>query len=253
MTEAFILDTRSSRERDKIVTFFTEDEGKLSGVAHGAARSVKRFGGRLERLTRVRLRFFEKEGRDLVRVEDLELLQEAFQLQHGLKNAAALSYICEITTEFTREKESDSRYYRLLVATLDGFRAGADVDILVRYFEYWTARLNGVFPSLDSCDGCGKIFGQSGAGFAVDGGAALCGRCRKPEHGRMVKISGAGLTMIGGFQRHSPSALLKVVYPKHAIREVEAAATAVLRSFTGREFKSKSFLNQVLRIAESRS
>ncbi|HET6373045.1 MAG TPA: recombination protein O N-terminal domain-containing protein, partial [Candidatus Polarisedimenticolia bacterium] len=32
-SEAFVLDTRKMGEADRVVTFFTEDEGKLRGVA----------------------------------------------------------------------------------------------------------------------------------------------------------------------------------------------------------------------------
>jgi DNA repair protein RecO (recombination protein O) len=244
--EAFVLDTTSAQERDKIVTLFTETEGKLRGVAHGAARSVKRFGGRLERLSRVRVGYFEKEGHDLVRIEDLELVQEAFGLQAEMRSAASLAYVCEMTSEFTREKESDRRYYRLLAATLDGFRAGVDAEILVRYFEFWTARLHGIFPSLEACDACGKMFGSAGARVQAVGGAALCQHCARPEEGRMLKISPQGLTLVDGFRRLAPAALRNVAYQPAALREVEAAALSALTEFMGREFRSRGFLKQVL-------
>ena len=244
--EAFVLDTISAQERDKIVTLFTECEGKLRGIAHGAARSVRRFGGRLERLSKVRVGYFEKEGRDLVRIEDLDLLQESFELQADLRNGAALAYVCEMTGEFTREKESDRRYYRLLAATLDGFRAGVEAEVLLRYFEFWTARLHGIFPALDACDACGKMFGAEGARVEAAGGAALCQRCARPEQGRMLRITQRGLTLIDGFRRLAPAALKSVDHPRDALREVEEAAQASLVSFTGREFRSRGYLLQVL-------
>jgi len=245
-TEAFVLDTTDVRERDKIVTLFTESEGKLRGVAHGAARSVKRFGGRLERLGRVRVGYFEKEGQELVRIEDLELVQQAFDLQAGLRNAAALAYLCEMTAEFTREKESDRRYYRLLGATLDAFRAGVDAEILLRYFEYWTARLHGIFPELQACDACGKMFGTGGAKVQAVGGAALCARCARASGGRMLPLSREALTVADGFRRLAPTALARMAYGAGALRELEEAALSALTEFMGREFRSRGFLKQVL-------
>jgi DNA repair protein RecO (recombination protein O) len=250
-SEAFVLDSINSRERDKIVTLFTEEEGKLRGLAHGAARSVRRFGGRLERLSRVRARWFEKEGRDLARIDDLELLHETFTLHQDLKTAAAVSYLCEITGEFTHEKESDGRYYRLLSAVLDALRRGEDPGLLMRYFEYWTARLHGIFPGLESCDGCGGPFRPGGAVVALRGEAALCRRCAAAAGGRTLPLSREAMALLSAFRSSAPSEFANVVYPAKALREVENAAVAALVAFTGRELRSASFLRQVM--AETKS
>lgn len=244
--EAFVLDATPSRERDKIVTLFTESEGKIRGVAHGAARSVKRFGGRLERLSRVQVSWFEKEGSDLVRIEDLELLEESFRLQQEITVAAALAYVTEIAMEFVREKEADGRYFRLLVAVLAGFRAKVDAVVLLRYFEFWTARLHGIFPGFETCDVCGGPFAPGGARVSVADGAALCSRCARGAPGRSMPISPAALTIVDAFRRAAPVDLSNVVFPKQALREIEAAAAAALRSFVGREFRSRPFLAEVL-------
>lgn len=245
-SEAFVLDTMASRERDKIVTLFTEQEGKVRGLAHGAARSVRRFGGRLERLSKVRARWFEKEGRELARIDDLELLQESFTLNQDLRISAALSYLCEIAVEFTHEKEADGRYYRLMSAVLDALRQGVEPRILLRYFEYWTARLHGIFPGLDSCDACGLPFGARGARVASRGEAALCARCAAAAGGSTLRLSRGALSVLEAFRNVPPSGFANVVYPSIALREVEAAAVAALVALTGRELKSAGFLRQVM-------
>jgi DNA repair protein RecO (recombination protein O) len=245
-SEAFVLDAVALRERDKLVTLFTETEGKVRGVAHGAARSVKRFGGRLERLSRVRASYFEKEGQDLVRLDDLELVEESFRLQQDLVVAAALAYVSEVAGEFVREKESDQRYYRLLGATLDAFRAGVGAAVALRYFEYWTARLHGIFPELEACDLCRGEFTDAGARVLVADGTGMCSGCSRGAGGRSLPLSRSALGVIDAFRRSKPSALLNVALPAPALREVEAAAGGALVSFTGRPFRSSDFLRQVL-------
>ncbi len=245
-SEAFVLDTAASRERDRLVTLFTEEEGKLRGLAHGAARSVRRFGGRLERLSRVRVTWFEKEGRDLARIDDLELLRESFTLHERLVTAAAASYICEIAAEFTREKEADRRYFRLLGAVIDALREGVPTPVLLRYFEFWTARLHGIFPSLDSCDGCGRAFGEGGARISSRGEAALCPRCSRGVGGRTLTLSQGALTLLEAFRSTAPSRFANVIYSAPALREIEEATVAALVSLTGRELKSAAYLRQVI-------
>src|SRR5262245_6235988 len=110
-------------EADRLITFFTEDAGKIRGVAASAARSRRRFGGKLERLSRVRVTFFEKEGRDLARIDSCDLLEESFTLYQDLVVAATLNYVAELVDIFTHERESDPRYFRLLVALMSAVRA----------------------------------------------------------------------------------------------------------------------------------
>ena len=241
-----MLDAVASRERDKLVTLFTETEGKIRGIAHGAARSVKRFGGRLERLSRVKASYFEKEGQDLVRLDDLELIEESFRLQQDLVVAAALAYVSEVAGEFVREKEADGRYYRLLGATLDAFRAGVGAAVVLRYFEFWTARLHGIFPDLEACDVCRGGFTEAGARVLVADGTGMCSKCSRGAGGPSLPLGRSALSAVDAFRRSKPSALGNLAFEKAALREVEAAAGGALVSFTGRPFRSSDFLRQVL-------
>ena len=45
---------------------------------------------------------------------------------------------------------------------IDAIAGGAPIEPLARYFEYWILRLQGVYPSLVACPGCGE---------PLDGGA----------------------------------------------------------------------------------
>src|SRR6185295_9473608 len=73
-SDAIILKTYPLGEADRIVSFFTRDYGKVRGVANGARRMKNRFGASLEPLAHSRLMFFERENRDLVRIQSSELL-----------------------------------------------------------------------------------------------------------------------------------------------------------------------------------
>ncbi len=50
-SEAIILQTTDYAEFDKIVSLYTKDFGRITGIAKGAKRSQKRFGSRLEPFT----------------------------------------------------------------------------------------------------------------------------------------------------------------------------------------------------------
>ena len=72
--EAIPLDAIDLHERDRIVTFLTAEWGRKRGVARGARAKYSRFAGQLQPLSKVAARWFEKEGRELVRIESVELI-----------------------------------------------------------------------------------------------------------------------------------------------------------------------------------
>ena len=257
-SEAFVLDARKMREADRLVTFFTEDEGKIRGVAASAAKSRRRFGGKLERLSRVRVTYFEKEGKELARIDSCDLLEESFTLHQDLATAAVLSYMAEVADTFVRERESDRRYFRLLKSLMAALRAGAEPRLMARYFETWTLRLHGLMPELDLCGECGRALGRvAGAAYVEAGDApvALCGACRRGSSqpgdrrgrpaGRVVTISPAALEAIERFRRLPPAELAGRAPSSSVLSEIETFAVTMLTSFTGHGFRSYGFLRDL--------
>src|SRR5207249_1920112 len=73
-TEAIVLRTYRLCEADKIVSLFTRQFGRLRAAAGGAQRTKSRYGGTLEPLSYIRLWLYERENRDLLRLNSAELL-----------------------------------------------------------------------------------------------------------------------------------------------------------------------------------
>src|SRR3954467_13403361 len=71
-SDALILRTYKLGEADRIVVFLTRDRGKKRGVAKGARRPRSRFTGGVEPMTRARGAHYEREQRDLVRINYVE-------------------------------------------------------------------------------------------------------------------------------------------------------------------------------------
>ena len=148
--DALVLRTYSLGEADRIVVFLTRDRGKKRGVAKGARRPRSRFLGALEPLTVVRVAYFEKERRELVGLNYAETLHSPLAcIARGSGEAGPLEYVgyfAELLDEWAQEADADERLYRLGASMLDALVAGAPVEPLARYFEYWLLRLQGVYP-----------------------------------------------------------------------------------------------------------
>jgi DNA repair protein RecO (recombination protein O) len=143
--DALILRTYKLGEADRIVVFLTRDRGKKRGVAKGARRPRSRFAAALEPMTEVRLAYFEKERRELVGLNYAETVKTPLTL--STQDALGyIGYFAELLDEWAQEADADDRLYRLGASMLDALSAGAPVEPLARYFEYWLLRLQGVYP-----------------------------------------------------------------------------------------------------------
>src|SRR4029450_9084677 len=80
VSEALVLRTYPLKEADLIVSFLARDQGKLRGVAKRARRPKSAFGSGLERLSHVRMAYFQRENRELVNLDSCELIHRQFGL-----------------------------------------------------------------------------------------------------------------------------------------------------------------------------
>lgn len=156
VSESIILRTYPFQESDLIVSFLARDEGKLRGVARRARRLKSSFGSGLERLSLVRLSYFQKETRELVSVDSCELIRSGFELAAGYAGGVALDYLAEVTDQLLPPSEPNERHFRLLVAVTDflGKELGAGREEAiwpaVLYFSFWAVKLAGLLPELQS-------------------------------------------------------------------------------------------------------
>jgi len=146
--DALILRTYKLGEADRIVVFLTRDRGKKRGVAKGARRARSRFLGALEPMTEARVAYFEKERRELVGLNFAEPIRSPLVAVGGPEGPPLhyVGYFAELLDEWAQEADADERLYRLGASMLGALAAGAPVEPLARYFEYWLLRLQGVYP-----------------------------------------------------------------------------------------------------------
>ena len=90
-TEAIILKTFPLGEADRLVSFLGRTSGRMRGVAAGARRIKNRYGSTLQVMSHVQLWYVEKETRDLVRIQQCELLESLNKSQsdYGLSTGLA--------------------------------------------------------------------------------------------------------------------------------------------------------------------
>ncbi|HZI64004.1 MAG TPA: DNA repair protein RecO [Thermoanaerobaculia bacterium] len=242
--EALLLEVRDLHDADRVVSFLTRERGKKRGVARSARRKHSRFAGQLQPLAKARITWFEKEGRDLVRISSIELLRSAHRLQADLDGILLTAYLADHTAEFAQEDEPGEHLYRLLDSTLEALLAGADRDLAARYFEAWALRLQGIFPPPRLCPICGRDFAEAGAVLPAEGEGLLCAECGGRGRGAL-RVSPEALDFLRRTARQGLTEMARRPPPPAALRAAEELTGHVRRRFLHRELRSYEVMKRI--------
>jgi len=249
-TEAIILDSFDYGESDRILAFCTKDFGKVKGIAKGARRSRKRFVGRLEPGSCIRLFFHYNEKSALVRVEDAALINGFDTLRGDVESFAAACYLLELTGAFTRPGLSMPEVFRLLFDFLSFMNQGGDGSILSRFFEVKLLSILGFMPGLDHCVSCGSVPLSTEKGkklrFSANRGGLLCRRCLTQLAGEGSMCLSAGTArFIQAVERMIVEKLDRLRPGPSFIIEAGPILDGFIKARLGHGLKTKKFMQQM--------
>ena len=179
-TDAIVLRTYNLAEADRTVVCLTRSSGLVRAVAKGARRMKSRFGAAFEPFTLVRLAFYEKENRELVKISRAEIIKSNFDLAARLELSELFGYIAELVSEFAPPHEANEKLFRMVTACVEGLEFSPESANLIQlYFEIWLLRLAGLFPDMKICARCGLSLEDQARVYIDSEGAARCDECGK--------------------------------------------------------------------------
>jgi DNA repair protein RecO (recombination protein O) len=239
-SEAIVLQSYPLGEADRIVSFLSRTAGRLRGVAAGARRTKSRFGSTLERLSHIRIWFFERENRDLVRINQCELIESFLGAFGDLASSTALSLFSEITEAVLPDHEASDPNFRLLLLAAQTIKRTGKPELPLAYFALWTVKLGGWLPPLDSCSRCGKALAPTDpAYFSRSASALACGKCRTPG---MRVISAPALGAARKMLAERLDRLSEEIIPPRAARELTDVMLDVIEHQIDRKLVSRELL-----------
>ena len=236
--EALVLGTMDYREADRIVTLFTLKHGKVRGIARGAKRSVRRFGGALELFARLRAEILLKEG--LAGIQSADIVTIYPRIRDDLTKIGLAGYVCELTDAFLPEGAANPRLFRLICSYLEHLDYHPVSFSDRRFFELNFLNVLGFRPSLDRCATCSKEMNE-GAWLRISMAASglLCGTCGE-----------------GGYPLSQETVLLlrrtlqtgrfgSVSFPPPALKEAGNFLDRAMEAHLNRPLKALSFLREI--------
>jgi DNA repair protein RecO (recombination protein O) len=179
-TEAIILKTFPLGEADRLVSFLGRTSGRVRGVASGARRLKNRYGSTLEVLSHVQLWYVERETRELVRIQQADLLESFHKAQSDYGLSTGLAVISEISELILPEHEVSEPMFRLILLAVREIERTGDWNLPLSYFAFWTVRLGGWLPRFDRCVVCDAPFGSKPAFYDAHQPGLFCEKCRRP-------------------------------------------------------------------------
>lgn len=238
-TEAIILKTFPLGEADRLVSFLGRSSGKIRGVAGGARRLKNRFGSTLELLSHVQIWYVERETRDLVRIQQCELLESFHRAQSEYGLSTGLAAVSEIVERVVPEREVAEPMFRLVLLTAREVERRADWQLPLAYFAYWTVRLGGWLPPLDTCVGCGSALGSFGGFHWPHAAGVYCQNCRRAG---MQGIDPGVRSLAERFSGKGLDKLETVGAEQKAMRDLREAALNWIEFHTERKLMTRELL-----------
>jgi DNA repair protein RecO len=191
-------------------------------------------------MSEVEVLWFEKEGRDLHRIDSVEIVRSSFPVAADLAAGLLLSAVAESLITFVADSDPSEKFFRLAAHALGALFDGRSAASVAVYFDAWVLKLTGVLPPATACAVCGRALEAGSVRFdetlpgLVDAGCATTG-ARRVSRELAPSLARILARPIGGAD----------VAPRVA-EELAGVLRRIRRHFLGHELKSQKVLAEVL-------
>jgi DNA repair protein RecO (recombination protein O) len=249
-TRGIVLRTIDYSESDRIVSFITEESGKMTGIAKGARKSQKRFSNTLEPFTCLSLVLSKKKGGKMAFIEEATIVDHYPAIRGDLEKTLTASYFMDLIDQFILEGKRSPDLFHLICNFLVLLEKEKFADNMVRFFELRFLRLVGYEPVLDRCTVCNKPLQASLAYyFSPSTGGIRCSPCSDHQgaiDGIPIAVGTVRTLLLG--KDSDPAFLNRIFMTEQCSQECRRLLSKFIRYLLGKELKSLNVLNDVRRM-----
>jgi DNA repair protein RecO (recombination protein O) len=245
---AIVLRRVDFGDYDIILTFLSLKKGKISAIAKSAKKSTKRFGGILELFSVLEIVCSFSKDRDLMVLQEADLINSFSGIRGNLKKTAYASYFSEIINDWTETGAEQKELYYLLYYVLEQLDAGhIPEDILSIIFQMRFVLIAGICPDLSMCMKCRVAIDkikEDRVGFDFSKSGVVCQKCAGTSVNRLFLSKGT-IKRLLWIKSGDLSKAAKIRFTSPAVKE----GLDFLESYTtyhlGKELQSYRFLRQI--------
>ncbi len=215
-TKGIVIREQPFQEQDKIITLFTEEEGKIKAIAKGVRRNRSPLVAATQLFAYSEFVYYP--GKNFANINQASLIQSFYPLRNDLMKMSLASYVLELLDAFYDYYQGNKAVLRLVNFIL--FYLSEDKsqsnEALVAALQLKLTEVHGIRPVFDTCALCGST--EHLTHFSIENNGVLCENCHRTE---------------GYSYRITPEVLTEMVYllvtPIKAIRQRAFDKTLVRR------------------------
>ncbi len=241
-----ILRQRDFKDSDKLLSIFTEKEGKITAIAKGVKKTKSSLRACVQPFCHSYLHFNQGKNMDLI--TQAKLLDFYGNTRQDLERALNCYYLMELLDKSLLEHVPLPDLYQTLVAVLEALNEQGLNPLFIRYFECQLLVTLGYKPVLKQCVNCGqKLAGQFH--FSLAEGGMICPACLSTgEFNSIVRLSGETTGLLGLLTDGGMQALNRVKVSPAGLKQLELFLEKYLEYHLERKFKMKNTINILKRI-----
>lgn len=240
---AIVLRRIDLGEKDRILTLFTREHGKLSAVAKGSRRPGSKLGGASEPFTYSRMML--SSGRDLDVLSQAEIKESFPNVKNGIESVAHGVYLLELVNSFVDQRQPNLDIFDTLLSAMYVLESGADPVLTARYFEIQLLSILGYEPHFEACLRCGRNLGKERVSFSPALGGIVCADCGNPPKDA-ISVPSAISSYVKALRNAEPHRLKEMRVPKGARRDLARILKWHIRYRLDHNLKSTDFIDAIL-------
>ncbi len=247
---AIVLRSLDYEESDRIITFYTDNFGKLKGIAKGARRSKKRFPNAFELFSCSNILFSRSRRGGLALVEGCDVTNYYSGIRSDMEGTLIASYFVDLVNQFTREGKKNRNLFQLLHDFLGLLETGNGSETMMSLFELQLLKLTGFEPVLDRCTACRTPVDDLSAYcdmsfmFNPADGGIKCPRCSFNNRDSFPVSLGTIKTLLMG-EKMGIDKIDRLRLSEQAAFEIREILNRFIRHILGKELKSLNVLKQI--------
>mgnify|MGYP002524075434 FL=1 len=235
-TQGIVLRAIDYGEKDKIITIFTADKGRVSAILKG----VRRITSRLKYVSQpFCYADFKLTGRsELMTVSNASEITNFFDITQSYAKMVCGSAILEMVDNASTIGQSDPILFDALRRCL-GLLADSDInpDLILMRFAIGLFKVSGYAMNLKTCRICGKSINEDMVVYDLETGEFCCYKCPVPKY---ITVSPRAVEIMQKISKIPVSALEDIFIMENEAREFRQIVKANFALRFGWELRSLS-------------
>ena len=243
-THGFVLRAFPHKEADLVVRLFTEEFGKMAGVAKGARRPKSPMSGRFEILQLVEIKGYRSAHRELCSIDSASPLESFTSLRGSLEGFYRIHYVAELLDLAFAEEGPHVEFFALVARLLTLLEHDAvDPEMALRFLELRLLEELGYGLSFGVCASCHESNAPI-VGFDPGEGGFVCETCLRalPE---ALRIGEQVVERLARLWSASLTDLDSEVLPRALRRPLRQVGQRMLMYRLERPLRSARYLEEV--------